>query len=145
MSTNTAVLDENATTVSAPVDGGPVYVEGEAQIIVPVYPMPSEPEGQQVYAPPFVVPVGTWTVTYVVQDNDYLIGGVTYQDVSAGVTILENQQGSSSSQWTTQIRNAVTYANMMESTIVLNPTLSAPGQQPLRGDPTIAVVKDPLG
>ena len=140
-------------TTPAPMTSGVEYVAGQTEVRVPVFPLPDHPEGKQVFAPPFVLPLGLWTVIYTVQplpDRTYVFGNVTYVNEAAAASIVENdsaQQGGPT--WSTKIDNRVTDVNKMECNILLNLLTSSfpridPNSKPLSGDPTIVVVKDPI-
>jgi hypothetical protein len=151
-----AVLDAIAVAPApAPVGAGAQYVAGAAEIRVPVFPLPSLPQEKQVFAPPFVVPPGEWKVTYTVQQlpgQTYVFDNVSYDNQAAAISIEnhnpEQQRGGTT--WLTTIGNEVTDVNMLSCTIFLTRQLGhsefrSHSHRLLKGDPTIAVVKDPMG
>ncbi|HEX4964434.1 MAG TPA: hypothetical protein VF173_26700 [Thermoanaerobaculia bacterium] len=120
----------------------------QGEIHVPVY------ATSPVFAPPFLIPKGTWTVVFEVQTSGWVFGSVTYQKTHdgfrfpQGVLPLDSGPGSDGSWRTVFDTTEVTDVNMLGCTIVLNPDPNRFGSEfiaPISGDPTIAVVKDPMG
>jgi hypothetical protein len=152
------MLMENAVTpnfTGAPVSTGVTYVADQLKIDVPVY---LDSEGK-VFAPPFLVPKGTWKIVYDVKSPDLVFESVIYYGVDhghnlpAGVCIKDNGNPAEQTKWTTMLENNVTEVNMLGSTIHLKTPDSESSRADKRnhhvrhhykGDPTITVVKDPI-
>jgi hypothetical protein len=154
-----AVTDPIITT-PAPVSAGVTY-DG-TEINVPAFGQSSG----KVFAPPFLIPNGTWTINYEVQTPGLVFESVTYHgddydpnypDCDAlpkGITINDNNVNpAEQTKWKTTIENQVTEVNMLGSTIRLKTPHSESSSADKRnhhvrhhykGDPTITVVKDPI-
>lgn len=134
-------ISESPTQV-APVEASVTFVKDEAEIHVPVHPL--SPDG--VFAPPVIIPKGTWTVVWTIQGLDHFFQSV---DIPNPINSLPDgieidnpiPIDSHPTVWRTTFHNDVTDVNLVDATINLSTTEGSL----LKGDPTIAVVKDPVG
>lgn len=135
----------------------------ELKIFVPVSPMPSSPSGKQVFAPPFLIPKGVWNVIYSLPTDlptGYVFKNVAYHDSAGtigvfpqGVLRLSTSpgRGMDGTTFTDTIDTTEVpsdSSNVMGCTIYLNPSTSPnflDSDDSIHGDPTIAVVSDPIG
>jgi hypothetical protein len=139
-------------TTPPPVNAGATYVGTEIQVPVFVDSSTNKP-----FAPPFLIPKGIWTVVFTVETQGWVFDSVIYfkygctppDDCTAlpsGVQLVDNSNVPGGTTWTTIFdTSGVTFVNMMGSTISLRPE-SEPflSDSVISGDPTIAVVKEPI-
>jgi hypothetical protein len=125
----------------APVTAGPLYIENTAEIHVPVFFLPDLPD--PVYAPPFLIPQGVWTVIFQMQTPDAYFDDVCYKDQPVGVKIIPGPRGEIA--WSTTFDTShVNHSNKMHCDISVKSNRDN-GTRTYIGDPTIAVVQDPMG
>jgi hypothetical protein len=160
MLTATAVSESITTPlVDTPSDVSVIYAYAPAEhkIHVPVYVREGAP-----FAPPFLIPRGTWTVVYEVKTPGWVFDNVTYHgydctppDVCPLPPGVVDPPDNLNEPGGTTLRtrfdtNGVLDVNMMGCTIFLRPDSDRPDSEPLgsdgviSGDPTIAVVKEPM-
>jgi hypothetical protein len=125
---------------TAPVTAGAVYVAGQPEIHVPVYPIAPD----RVFAPPFLIPRGEWTLIFELQAPGLVFYAVSYKDKPAGPTITNDDTPGKTTWTTTFDTNKVISANKLHCKIELGPPFSN-SDPTYSGDPTIAVVQDPMG
>jgi hypothetical protein len=134
-------INQNAAVPSsAPVTAGALYLAGKSEIYVPVYPLP--PDG--VFAPPFLIPNGKWTVVFELQvAADLVFYDVSYINQPQDVQRPTDDSPGKTTWTTTFDTSQVKGPNKLHCTIQLAPPSSnGPTHS---GDPTIAVVQDPMG
>jgi hypothetical protein len=97
----------------------------------------------EIWIPPCAVPSGTWTLTWT------LVGDATFQSIEFPTTGTSLPQGvkdptmpSEQNGLQASFQNRVTMVNSFTYTVFLQPEAGGPA---VRWDPTIAVVKDPMG
>lgn len=136
------------STATAPVTAGAVFAAGKPEIHVPVYPL-SPPS---IFAPPFLIPIGVWTVVLELQSPpppfpplppDLVFLDVQYKDRPKGPEIKSDDTPGKTTWTTTFDMNKVTGPNRMRCEIRLGRFSN--GVPTYSGDPTIAVVQDPMG
>ena len=134
-------IDQKAADPNpAPVTAGAVYVAGKSEMHVPVFPIAPD----RVFAPPFLIPRGEWIVVFELQAPDLVFYAVSYLDKPKGPSITNNDTPGKTT-WTTLFdTNQVIGANKLHCKIELGPP-SGNGVPTYSGDPTIAVVQDPMG
>jgi hypothetical protein len=142
-------IDQNAQNAAAPsmapVSTGALYRAGKSEIYVPVYLLMNG----LVFAPPFLIPQGEWTVVFELQ----VAGGLVFNDISYSnqdsSVIINNDRQPGTTTWTTTFNTTqVTKTDKLSCTIQLttSPNTDSNGDgQVYSGDPTIAVVQDPMG
>jgi hypothetical protein len=157
----------NLAMVGAPMSTGATFVAGEPEIHVPVF---GEPSGK-VFAPPFLVPEGEWTVVFNVVNQlgqNLVFDSVNFRDLldpGSGVpprAIVDNVNEPGLNTWRTLVKGdappllpnpaapTVPTVSMIGCTINLKPiSISGPGEAAVgltgySGDPTIAVVGEPI-
>jgi len=128
---------------TAPINANVTYVQGSPKILVPVFP---QDLSMKVFAPPFLIPGGdVWEVFFAVQTEGVVFSNVTF---SGGPTDLPISQGgpidSTNVVWrsTFDTRKLTKDVEMLSCQIFLSGG-SGPSHD-YKGDPTIAVVKDPI-
>lgn len=104
----------------------------------------------QVVAPPFLIPGQKWTVIYTLQDSGKVFYDVKYTGPDALKVITNNTNPPGQSTWKTEFdTNNVTFVNKLDCTIFLDPPFTKSFDREssgrIHGDPTIAVVPDPMG
>lgn len=137
MSTENSVADPITASVT---------FEGGHTILVPVFLDSTD----HVFAPPFLIPKNTWHVNFIVQQPEGQTP-LVFDDVTFASTvdnlIIDNPGDDGETTWHTTFTNTVTDVNMLSCTITLRNPPNGPMDVVVKycGDPTIAVVKDPLG
>jgi hypothetical protein len=129
---------------TAPINANVTYVQGSHTILVPVFP---QDLSMKVFAPPFLIPGGDlWEVLFTVQTEGVVFSDVTFDGGPADLPILNyGPIDSTKVVWKTTFNtsNLTKNVEMLNCHIYLNG--SDPGvSQAYKGDPTIAVVKDPI-
>jgi len=141
---------QNAAASSmAPVSTGALYMAGKSEIYVPVYLLMNG----VVFAPPFLIPHGEWTVVFELQ----VAGGLVFKDICYSnqdpSIVINNDPQPDATTWTTTFDTTqVTNPAKLQCTIKLitispsDGSNDSNGDGPVySGDPTIAVVQDPMG
>jgi hypothetical protein len=131
------------TLNTAPVTASVTYVAGGFTILVPVYPLDSL---MTVFAPPFVIPGGNqWTVIFTVQTDGPVFdtAGVKFSNLPSDLPTPASAALVGLKAWqstfdTTGIKNPVEVFHC-------HITLNGPAGAVYVGDPSIAVVQDPMG
>jgi hypothetical protein len=135
---------ESLSFPDAPEQASVTYVKDSKTVWVPVYPILSSIPGTN-FAPPFVLPPGQWTVQFIVQQpgsQTFVFDSVTFDNPLANVTI-ENPDQAGGRTWSATLTNTVPFVNMLSCTInLVQPNDTA--RMLFSGDPTIAVVPDPM-
>jgi hypothetical protein len=152
------MLMEKAVTDSgtAPVTVSVTYDKGALEVQIPVFFI----SPKRVFAPPFLIPRGNWTVVYEVKTPGWVFESVTYPpstSLPTGVKPPDNSNAPGGRTWRTKFDTCgVTDVNKLDCTIGLMQTdfESFGSDERLHhelhhrrhhtGDPTIAVVKDPM-
>lgn len=142
----TELVVSYAYTLTPPIVRVPVYVK----------------EGKP-FAPPFLIPKGTWTVHFDLKTEGWVFGGVTFHSADCTPTLTQSceslpsgvelpLQAPVTGGKTLRVSldtNGVALVNSLGCTLTLDPAPDSLNfllsSAPISGDPTIAVVKEPIG
>jgi len=124
--------------VGSPVPASIDFIANKTEMHVPVVVVASNG-----FAPPFIIPGGVWNVVYTIQTPGYVFTSITYKDLPDSPVVKDNENVAGGNSWTTVFdTTGVTFVNKLDANFSLH---SLETGEAVPGDPTIAVVPDPMG
>lgn len=159
MSTIMAIFESSTTQLDGIPSEVSVRYDTDTQTIhVPVFAVSSASSQNQVYAPPFLIPKGNWNVVYEVKSSGWVFKNRAYsgfqgaRQLPTGVVLQDPPPGLGSGGTTFTDcfdTSTVTDVNKLGCTLFLKLAGSSSFDDfdsvEIHGDPTIAVVSDPIG